>query len=136
MLFSLFSILKRIIFVAEILLSLRIIFGLRREPVPGREIRLFNVDLNIQLSLPNIKMIKLRSMRWKRHVAYKWDTEYYSETVNWRDHLRGLHGMWSGLLIAFISVHSYFSARPWTVRTLELHVKCLRSWICFQSFLW
>jgi len=57
-------------------------FGLRTEPVPGREIRLFNVDLNIQLSLLDIKMIKLRSMRLKTHVAYTGDTEYYSETVN------------------------------------------------------
>jgi hypothetical protein len=64
--------LKRIICVAEILLSLRRIFGLRREPVLGREIRLLNVDLNILLLLPNIKtVIKLRSMKWKRHVAYK-----------------------------------------------------------------
>jgi len=30
----------------------------------------------------------------------------------------------NGFLIEVITVHySYFSARPWTVRTLELHVK-------------
>ena len=46
------------------------IFGLRRDEVTGEWRRLHNEELNDLYSSPNIvRVIKLRRMRWARHVA-------------------------------------------------------------------
>jgi len=49
---------------------LRSIFGPRRDEVTGEWRRLHNEDLNDLYSSPNIvRVIKLRRMRWARHVV-------------------------------------------------------------------
>jgi len=48
---------------------LRRIFGRKRDEVTGYWRQLHNEDLNDLYSLPNIRVIKLRRMRWTGQVA-------------------------------------------------------------------
>jgi hypothetical protein len=48
---------------------LRRIFGPRREKVAGGWRRLHNEELHNLYALPNIRVIKLRRVRWTGHVA-------------------------------------------------------------------
>jgi len=49
---------------------LRIIFGPKRDEVTGEWRKLHNEELNdLYCSLPVVRVIKWRSMRWARHVA-------------------------------------------------------------------
>jgi hypothetical protein len=48
---------------------LRRIFGPKRDEVTGEWRRLHNKELNDLYSSPNIRVIKLRRMRWTQHVA-------------------------------------------------------------------
>jgi hypothetical protein len=49
---------------------LRRIFGPKRVEVTGEWRRLHNEELNGLYSSPNIRVIKLRTMRWTGHVAH------------------------------------------------------------------
>jgi hypothetical protein len=49
---------------------LRRIFGPKRDKVTGEWRKLYNEELHVRYSLPNImRVIKLRRMRWAEHVA-------------------------------------------------------------------
>jgi hypothetical protein len=52
---------------------LRRIFGPKREEVTGEWRKLHNEELNDLYSLPNIRLIKSRMMKWMGHVAHMRD---------------------------------------------------------------
>jgi hypothetical protein len=65
---------------------LRRIFGPKRDEATGEWRRLHNEELNDLYSSPNIRVIKLRRMRWAGHVARMGKSEVH--TGFWWGYLR------------------------------------------------
>jgi hypothetical protein len=59
-------------------LEYRVLFGPKRDEVTGDWRNLHNEELNNLCSSPNVRVIKLRIMRWVRHVALMGGGETYT----------------------------------------------------------
>jgi hypothetical protein len=71
---------------------LRRIFGSKRDEITGKWRKLYNEELNDLYSLPNIRVMKLRRMRWAGHVARMGRGElctlFWWGNLRERDHLQ------------------------------------------------
>ena len=88
-------------------MTLRRIFGPRRDEVTGEWRRLHNEELSDLYSSPNnVRMIKSRRMRWAGHVARMWEER--GRIVSWwgnrreRDHWVDL-GVDGWIILGWIS---------------------------------